>query len=85
MSNFVNRVKEHILKSAFAAMVCCMVLTGCNNDDDITENNSVKPDYSPKECIRPDFLQLGDKIAVVSPSYVTDDVTIQMGMDAIKR
>ena len=56
-------------------MVCCMALTGCNNDDDITENNNAQPDDIPKECIRPGFLQPGDKVAVVSPSYVTDDVT----------
>ena len=80
----INKIKEHVLKSALAAMVCCMALTGCNNDDDITENNNAQPDDTPKECIRPGFLQPGDKVAVVSPSYVTDDVTIQMGMDAIR-
>ena len=75
----------NIFKAAFAAMICGMVLTACNNDDDITGNKgTAQPDDTPKECVRPNFLQPGDKIAVVSPSYVTDDVTIQMGMDAIR-
>ena len=84
MKYMIDKIKENVLKSALAAMVCCMALTGCNNDDDITENNNARPDDTPRECIRPDFLQPGDKVAVVSPSYVTDDVTIQMGMDAIR-
>lgn len=84
MKYMIDKIKENVLKSALAAMVCCMALTGCHNDDDITENNNARPDDTPRECIRPDFLQPGDKVAVVSPSYVTDDVTIQMGMDAIR-
>lgn len=84
MKHFIIKTKENSLKSAFAVMVCCMVFTCCNNDDDITENGSGQPDGNIEECIRPDHLQLGDKIAVISPSYVTDDETIQMGMEAIR-
>lgn len=80
----MNKIKENVLKAAFAAVVCCMALTGCSNDDDITESNSTLPDDTPKACIQPGFLQPGAKVAVVSPSYVTDDVTLQMGMDAIR-
>lgn len=66
-------------------MIGGMVLTACNNDDDVTGNNgTIQPDDTPKECVRPSFLQPGDKIAIVSPSYATDDATNQMGMEAIR-
>lgn len=41
----------NILKTAFAAIVCGMVLAACNNDDDITGNNGTnQPDDTPKQC-----------------------------------
>ena len=40
----------NISKAAFAAMICGMVLTACNNDDDITENKgTAQPDDTPKD------------------------------------
>ena len=46
-----------------------MTLTSCDNDD-----NSIVP--TPDEavvlnCVKPDYLKAGDKVALISPSYFT--------------
>ncbi len=48
---------------------CVTMLTSCSNED---EGGSVKP--TPAEpieinCIEPEFLKAGDKVALISPSY----------------
>lgn len=68
---------------------CSFALCSCSDDDDNAESTqeSYTPPVAPVEdytCVRPDFLREGDMIAIVSPSYVTDEETMTKGMDAIR-
>lgn len=66
----------NISKAAFAAMICGMVLTACNNDDDITENKgTAQPDDTPKECVRPNFLMVDNGVlTIIMPKVNKDEV-----------
>ena len=53
----------------FVLTFCGMItLTSCNDDDDITPD----PEKSVViDCVKPDYLKAGDKVALISPSYFT--------------
>ena len=58
----------------------------CACSDDIEIISPEKP-VSPntlRVCKCPEFLQSGDTIALVSPSYVTDEATLESGMEAVR-
>lgn len=59
-------------------------LGACSDEEDdyIPNSSPVIPDECV--CLRPDFLQPGDTIAIVSPSYVTDVESLEKGMEAVR-
>ena len=59
---------KHISLWMLAAILTCgSMLTSCDNDD----NNIVPTPDEPVvlNCAKPDYLQVGDKVALISPSY----------------
>ena len=51
-------------------LVCGLMLTSCNNDED---NPVIPTPDQPvvQNCVKPDYLVKGDKVALISPSYFT--------------
>ena len=66
-----------------ASLFFCISICSCDDDDEVLPVVP-SPSDTPHECICPDFLKVGEQIAIVSPSYVTDDETIAKGMEAIR-
>ena len=58
-----------------ASLFFCISICSCDDDDEVLPVVP-SPSDTPHECICPDFLKVGEQIAIVSPSYVTDDETI---------
>ncbi|MBR5656962.1 MAG: LD-carboxypeptidase [Prevotella sp.] len=53
----------------FVLTFCGMItLTSCSDDDDMTPDGE-KPVVI--NCVKPDYLKAGDKVALISPSYFT--------------
>ena len=52
-------------------LTCCgmVTLTSCSDDDDDITPDSGKPVVI--DCVKPDYLKAGDKVALISPSYFT--------------
>lgn len=59
---------KKILFLAVAAMIATITLSSCTDDDETTKNTD-KP--LTLNCVRPDYLNMGDKVALISPSYFT--------------
>ena len=63
---------KKILVMVAAAMIfsgLTMTLTSCSDDDEIVV---VNPDQTVVlNCVKPDYLKAGDKVALISPSYFT--------------
>ena len=61
-----------------------MVMCACSDDNEIISPEKPVSPNTPRVCKCPEFLQSGDKIAIVSPSYVTDEATLERGMEAVR-
>ena len=54
----------------FVLTFCGMAtLTSCNDDDDDIIPDAERPVVI--DCVKPDYLKAGDKVALISPSYFT--------------
>ena len=66
-----------------AVVVCGLSLTSCEKDpmDDQgkTDNSSVS-----LNCVRPDYLKAGDKVALISPSYHTPMENVEKTADVLR-
>jgi muramoyltetrapeptide carboxypeptidase len=64
----LKKMKKSFLWMLTAILTCGLMLTSCSKDDD-------GPTPTPKpivlDCIKPDYLKAGDKVALISPSYYT--------------
>ena len=58
-------------------MMTTMTLTSCSKDDN--EINIIPTPEEPMvlNCVKPDYLKAGDKVALISPSYFTPMETIE--------
>ena len=66
-----------------AILTCGFVLTSCTNEND----NPVIP--TPDEpvvqnCVKPDYLKAGDKVALISPSYFTPMENVEKTADVLR-
>ena len=71
------------LRLTAAILVCGIMLTSCNNDED----NPVIP--TPDQpvvhnCVKPDYLVAGDKVALISPSYFTPMENVEKTADVLR-
>ena len=61
-------MKQKTLWMLAAILTCGLMLTSCSKDDEENEN----PDQPVVlNCVKPDYLKAGDKVALISPSYFT--------------
>ena len=72
-------------KIANNSTVATITLTSCSNDDD--DDIVVVP--TPEEqvvlnCVKPDYLKAGDRVAMISPSYFTPMETIEKAADVVR-
>ena len=65
-----------------AILTCGSMLTSCDNDD----NNIVPTPDEPVvlNCAKPDYLQVGDKVALISPSYYTPMENVENTADVLR-
>ena len=62
-------MKKNILIAAMIFSGLTMTLTSCSDDDEMVV---VNPDQTVVlNCVKPDYLKAGDKVALISPSYFT--------------
>ena len=75
---------KKLITMAVVAMMATMMLTSCNEDDD---NNLVPtPDeLVVLDCVKPDYLKAGDKVALISPSYFTPMENVEKTADVLRR
>ena len=75
-------MKQAKLWMLAAILTCGSMLTSCDNDD----NNIVPtPDESVVlNCAKPDYLQKGDKVALISPSYFTPMENVEKTADVLR-
>ena len=59
-------------------------LTSCSNDDD-DDNVTPTPEQSIElNCMKPDYLKAGDKVALISPSYFTATENVEKTADVLR-
>ena len=68
---------KKLITMAVVAMMAAMTLTSCSKDDD--EYSIVPTPVEPValNCAKPEYLNVGDKVALISPSYFTPMETIE--------
>jgi len=68
---------KKLITMAVVAMMTTMTLTSCSKDDN--EINIIPTPEEPMvlNCVKPDYLKAGDKVALISPSYFTPMETIE--------
>ena len=58
--------------------------TSCSNDDD-DDNVTPTPEQSIElNCMKPDYLKAGDKVALISPSYFTATENVEKTADVLR-
>ena len=60
---------ERIKFWMFSILICGSVLTSCTKDDEEVSPTPNEPVVI--NCVKPDYLKAGDKVALISPSYFT--------------
>jgi len=65
-----------------AILTCGSMLTSCSDDDDIIDGI---PDQTVVlNCAKPDYLNAGDKVALISPSYFTPMENVEKTADVLR-
>ena len=65
-----------------ATLVCGLgVMTSCSKDDEVLPDNE-KPVVL--NCEKPDYLEAGDKVALISPSYFTPMENVEKTADVLR-
>ena len=78
----MKRMKQCVI--AVSLIICgASMMTSCSSDDD----NPVIP--TPEEpvvqnCLKPDYLKVGDKVALISPSYFTPMENVEKTADILR-
>jgi muramoyltetrapeptide carboxypeptidase len=75
---------KKLITMAVIAMMATMILTSCSKDDD--DINIIPTPEEPLvlSCTKPDYLNAGDKVALISPSYFTPMETIEKAADVFR-
>ena len=86
-----NKDNRNMSKKRFcllAAIVTCgltMTLTSCSKDDGDDDVVVVNPDQSVVlNCVKPDYLKAGDKVALISPSYYTPMENVEKTAEVLR-
>ena len=74
-------MKQKTLWMLAAILTCGLMLTSCSKDDEENEN----PDQPVVlNCVKPDYLKAGDKVALISPSYFTPMENVEKTADILR-
>ena len=73
MRKLKQTMKSIHFLSVATLLALCVVMTSCDDDDD-DNTNTIQP--VTLNCVKPDFLHAGDKVALISPSYFTPMETV---------
>lgn len=78
-------MKKFFVLAAVAMMTAMngLMLTSCSNDDD----DVITPEERETvvlNCVKPDYLQPGDKVALISPSYFTPMENVEKTADVLR-
>ena len=73
-----------LTRMALVALFSSFMLSACDHDDDPVPEEPQQPEAETRICLCPDYLQPGDKIAVISPSYWSDSASLAKGMDGLR-
>jgi len=74
--------KRKLWMLAAILVICGSMLTSCDNDD----NNIVPTPDEPVvlNCEKPDYLKVGDKVALISPSYFTPMENVEKTAEVLR-
>ncbi|MBR5653751.1 MAG: LD-carboxypeptidase [Prevotella sp.] len=61
-------MKRNLIWLLSAMLTCGLMLTSCSDDDD---KAPAPAEQVVLNCVKPDYLKTGDKVALISPSYFT--------------
>lgn len=79
----ISNMKIKIMKKLMIAVIMAAVtLTSCDNED----NGVVPVPDKPLvlNCVKPDYLKKGDKVALISPSYSTSMENVEKTADVLR-
>ena len=72
--------KQNKLWMLAAILTSCLILTSCTKDE-----GNVNPDQPViLNCMKPDYLKTGDKVALISPSYFTPMENVEKTADVLR-
>ena len=73
---------QNVGRFTLMAFSCLVMLTACNENDNPVEPD---PDYPiAADMVKPAFLQKGDKVALISPSYFTPMENVEKTAEVLK-
>lgn len=73
---------QNVGRFTIMAFSCLVMLTACNENDNPVEPD---PDYPiAADMVKPAFLQKGDKVALISPSYFTPMENVEKTAEVLK-
>ena len=67
-----------------ATLTAIVTLTSCSNEDDAIDVVPRPEGQEVPNCVKPDYLKAGDKVALISPSYFTPMETIEKAADVLR-
>ena len=77
----ITEQKDQLVATLAAILTCCLMLTSCTDDDVVVVN----PDQPVVlNCMKPDYLKSGDKVALISPSYYTPMENVEKTADVLR-
>ena len=72
------------LMMVIATLTAIVTLTSCSNEDDAIDVVPRPEGQEVLNCVKPDYLKAGDKVALISPSYYTPIETIEKAADVLR-
>ena len=77
----ITEQKDRLVATLAAILTFCLMLTSCTDDDVVVVN----PDQPVVlNCMKPDYLKSGDKVALISPSYYTPMENVEKTADVLR-
>lgn len=76
------KMNKIFLLAACLILCTAMTLTSCSDDDDYIVVNPDQPVVL--NCVKPDYLNTGDKVALISPSYFTPMENVEKTADVLR-
>ena len=72
------------LMMVIATLTAIVTLTSCSNEDDAIDLVPRPEGQEVPNCVKPDYLKTGDRVALISPSYFTPMETIEKAADVLR-